>query len=83
VVDLVTVTWAVILGVACIFPMLLVLYLRWYLVQENKRRDKLAQEGLIREIGVVETTNEVDGSKAEEVVDARRLDLTDRENLAL
>jgi hypothetical protein len=53
------------------------------LVQENQRQHKLAQEGLIREIGVVETTNEVDGSRAEEVVDVRRLDLTDQANLAL
>jgi hypothetical protein len=32
-----TVTWAVILGVACVLPAIIVLYLRWYLVKENKR----------------------------------------------
>ncbi|KAH8890081.1 MFS general substrate transporter [Thozetella sp. PMI_491] len=76
------VTWAVILGVACVFPMFLVLYLRWYLVKENERRDKLQQQGLIREIGIVEHVDE-SGTRTEDVVDARQLDLTDRENLAL
>ncbi|KAK4542352.1 hypothetical protein LTR36_006808 [Oleoguttula mirabilis] len=75
------VTWAVILGVAVILPSFIILALRWYLVRENKRRDQLAAQGVIREVGVV-THVEEDGSKTEEVVDARQLDLTDRENLA-
>ncbi|KAH8760546.1 major facilitator superfamily domain-containing protein [Diaporthe sp. PMI_573] len=75
-------TWWVILWVACVFPMLLVLYLRYYLNKENKRRDSLAQKGEIRETGVVEHVDE-SGNRTEEVVDARQLDLTDRENLAL
>lgn len=75
-------TWWVILWVACVFPMLLVLYLRYYLNKENKRRDLLAQGGEIRETGVVEHVDE-SGNRTEEVVDARQLDLTDRENLAL
>ncbi|KAK7721482.1 hypothetical protein SLS63_009596 [Diaporthe eres] len=74
-------TWWVILWVACVFPMLLVLYLRYYLSKENKRRDSLAQKGEIRETGVVEHVDE-SGNRTEEVVDARQLDLTDRENLA-
>ncbi|KUI54723.1 putative transporter PB10D8.01 [Cytospora mali] len=76
------VTWWVILWVACVFPMFLVLYLRYYLNKENKRRDSLAQKGVIRETGVVEHIDE-SGNRTEEVVDARQLDLTDRENLAL
>lgn len=75
------VTWSVILGIACVFPMLLVLYLRWYLVTENRRRDALQEKGCISEVGVVQHAD--DGSSSEEVVDARMLDLTDRENLAL
>ncbi|CAK1361717.1 putative transporter [Cercospora beticola] len=73
------VTWAVILGVACVFPMFLVVYLRWYLKRENARRDALQAQGLISEVGIVEHS---DGDASEEVVDARQLDLTDRENLA-
>lgn len=76
------VTWSVILGVACVLPMVVVLYLRWYLVRENKRRDALAERGLVREIGIVEHVDE-NGVSTEEVVDARQLDLTDKENLAL
>ena len=76
------VTWQVILWVACVFPMFLVLYLRYYLVQENKRRDELDKQGLIREIGVVERVDG-EGDRKEDVVDARQLDLTDRQNLAL
>ncbi|CAK7226322.1 hypothetical protein SBRCBS47491_006190 [Sporothrix bragantina] len=75
------VTWAVILVVACILPTLIILYLRWYLVKENKRRDALASQNLIQEVGVVEHVDET-GERVEEVVDARQLDLTDRENLA-
>lgn len=75
-----TVTWAVILGVACVFPMFLVLYLRWYLKRENARRDVLQAEGLVDEVGVVE--HESGSDVSEEIVDARQLDLTDQENLA-
>lgn len=76
------VTWWVILWVACVLPMAIVLYLRYYLRRENKRRDVLAKSGEIREVGVLEHTDE-SGQRTEEVVDARQLDLTDRENLAL
>lgn len=76
------VTWAVILGVACVLPAMIVLYLRWYLVKENTRRDDLARQGLIREVGIVEHLDE-NGERIEDVVDTRQLDLTDRENLAL
>ncbi|KIH91178.1 allantoate permease [Sporothrix brasiliensis 5110] len=76
------VTWAVILGVACVLPTIIILYLRWYLQKENARRDALAAQQLIQEIGVVEHVDE-SGERVEEVVDARQLDLTDRENLAL
>ncbi|KAF2104450.1 allantoate permease [Rhizodiscina lignyota] len=76
------VTWGVILGVGCVFPMLVVLFLRYYLRKENKRRDELQSKGLINEIGVLEHINIDDGTVGEEVVDARQLDLTDRQNLA-
>jgi hypothetical protein len=40
--------------------------------------------GLIHAVGVVKTINESDRSNPEEILfDARRLDFTDRENLAL
>ncbi|KAL1908688.1 hypothetical protein Sste5344_005513 [Sporothrix stenoceras] len=76
------VTWAVILGIACVLPTIIILYLRWYLAKENARRDALAAQGLVQEVGVVEHVDE-SGERVEEVVDARQLDLTDRENLAL
>ncbi|KAK4496823.1 hypothetical protein PRZ48_012807 [Zasmidium cellare] len=76
------VTWAVILGIACVLPMMIVLYLRWYLQTENKRRDALAAQGLINEVGVIKHDSQSSDSVSEEVVDARQLDLTDRENLA-
>lgn len=76
------VTWWVILWVACVLPTFIVLFLRYYLVKENKRRDQLAKREEIREIGVIEHIDE-SGERREEVVDARQLDLTDRENLAL
>ncbi|KAF2634651.1 MFS general substrate transporter [Massarina eburnea CBS 473.64] len=75
------ITWAVILGVACVLPAIIVLYLRWYLVKENNRRDELDRLGSIQEVGIVQHLVE-DGGTTEEVVDARQLDLTDRENLA-
>lgn len=74
-------TWWVIMWVACVLPMGIVLYLRYYLNKENKRRDELAKRGEIEEIGVVEHIDE-SGQRTESVVDARQLDLTDRENLA-
>lgn len=77
------VTWGVILSVACILPMFLVLYIRYYLDKENKRRDALAAQGLITETGVLDNADETSGAMTEEVVDARLLDLSDRENLAL
>jgi hypothetical protein len=78
------VTWGVILGVACVFPTIIILCLRYYLKRENKRRDELESRGLVNdEIGVLEHINKDDGTVGEEVVDARQLDLTDRENLAL
>lgn len=76
------VTWGVILGVAYIFPMALISFLRYYLVEENKRRDELQSQGLVNEVGVLEHVNKDDGTVGEEVVDVRQLDLTDRENLA-
>ncbi|KAL1638683.1 hypothetical protein SLS58_008715 [Diplodia intermedia] len=76
------VTWHVVLWVACVFPMLLVLGLRWYLEKENGRRDGLDRGGLVGEVGVVERVDG-GGARREVVVDARLLDLTDRENLAL
>ena len=62
--------------------MFLVLYLRYYLVRENKRRDALAAQGEIQNNGVVESVT-ADGAKVTNVVDNNQLDLTDRENLAL
>ena len=76
------VTWAVILGVAGVLPFAIVLLLRWYLVRENTRRDALASQGLVRETAILEHVDS-SGDRTEEVVDARQLDLTDRENLAL
>jgi hypothetical protein len=76
------VTWGVILGVACILPTCIVLYLRWYLAREKRRRDEIDRQGLIREVGVIEHVDE-SGETTEEVVNTRQLDLTDRENLAL
>ncbi|KAI9733943.1 MAG: hypothetical protein M1834_002598 [Cirrosporium novae-zelandiae] len=68
--------------VANIFPTFLVLFLRWYLVRENKRRDVLAATHQVQDTGVIEHVD-LDGTKATEVVDSNQLDLTDRENLAL
>jgi hypothetical protein len=43
----------VILGVESIFPAILVIYIRHYLVQEDKRRDALVASGKeIREVGL-------------------------------
>ncbi len=71
------VPWGVILGVASVFPAFLILYIRYYLDKENKRRDLLIASGeVISGVGVVE---ESDGEDHE--VDNNQLDLTDRENL--
>lgn len=75
------VTWSVILVVACVLPIMIILYLRWYLAKENARRDELDRQGKIQEVGIVEHEDE-HGDKSEEFVDSRQLDLTDRENLA-
>jgi hypothetical protein len=76
------VTWAVILAVAGVLPTIIILYLRYYLQKENKRRDALEAAGVVREVGIVERVDET-GVTKEDVVDARQLDLTDRENMAL
>lgn len=69
------------MGIASIFPAILVLYIRYYLVKENKRRDAMVAAGKeIRETGVVESTDD-DGHFIDHVVDNNQLDLTDRENL--
>jgi len=74
------VPWGVILGLASIFPAVLVLYIRYYLVKENKRRDRLVASGEeIQATGVVEWTDE-EGHRVDQVVDNNQLDLTDREN---
>jgi hypothetical protein len=58
-----------------------VLYIRYYLVQENKRRDLLVASGKeIREVGVVES-DDGEGHLVDHLVDNNQLDLTDRENL--
>ncbi|ORX97963.1 hypothetical protein BCR34DRAFT_641381 [Clohesyomyces aquaticus] len=75
------VPWAVILVVVCILPSRVVLVLRWYMVRENRRRDALESKGKIQEVGIMQHFDE-SGESREEVVDARQLDLTDRENLA-
>jgi hypothetical protein len=71
----------VILGVASVFPAILVLYIRYYLVKENKSRDALVASGKdIRETGVVEESDG-EGHLVDHLVDNNQLDLTDRENL--
>ena len=58
------------------------LYIRYYLNKENKRRDGLVAAGKeIQEIGIVESTN-IDGHHVDHAVDNNQLELTDRENLA-
>lgn len=71
------VPWGVILGLATVFPTALIVYIRYYLVKENRRRDALVAEGKdVQSMGVVE------GDEGEEkIVDNNQLDLTDRENL--
>jgi len=75
------VPWGVILGVASVFPAILILYIRYYLDKENKRRDALVASGKeIQGTGVVESTDG-EGHLVDHVVDNNQLDLTDRENL--
>lgn len=73
-------TWWVILWVACVFPMFLVLYIRWYLQRENKRRDLLSADQSEDDLGVVIEIDE-NGQKVERTVSDNQLDLTDRQNL--
>jgi len=61
---------------------MIIIYLRWYLARENKRRDRLQAENQIADTGIVETVD-ADGSRVAKVVDKNQLDLTDRENLSL
>lgn len=67
---------------ACILPSGIILYLRYYLVRENHRRDELAanDDAQILHKGVVEDVD-ADGTRTHTVVDNNQLDLTDRENL--
>ncbi|KAF7593205.1 hypothetical protein BBP40_011835 [Aspergillus hancockii] len=74
-------TWTIILIVACILPSIIIIYLRWYLHTENRRRDNLQLESIVADIGVVEEVDS-DGSKHTRLVDKNQLDLTDRENLS-
>ena len=55
-------------------PTFIVLYLRYYLVQENQRRDQLDKNGLVSEVGILEHVSD-NSTVSEEVVDARQLDL--------
>lgn len=71
------VAWGGILGVACMSPMFLVLYIRYYLNKENKRTDALVAQGIITETGVLKNVDVVSCARTEEVVDARLLDLSD------
>ncbi|UDD65259.1 hypothetical protein AFCA_012450 [Aspergillus flavus] len=68
--------------VACILPSLVIVYLRWYLSKENKRRDLLQSETFVTDTGVVEEVDN-DGTKHARLVDKNQLDLTDRENVSL
>ncbi|KAH8803525.1 major facilitator superfamily domain-containing protein [Xylogone sp. PMI_703] len=75
------VPWGVILGLASVFPAILVLYIRYYLVKENRRRDRLVESGKeVQATGVVDSIDEY-GQHRGQVVDNNQLDLTDRENL--
>ena len=63
------------------FPALLVLYIRYYLVKENKRRDAILASGKdLQNTGVIESTD-ADGHHVSHTVESNQLDLTDRENL--
>ncbi len=67
---------------AVILPSIIILFLRWYLMRENKRRDALAAANTVLNTGIIESV-EADGTKIAHVVDNNQLDLTDRENLTL
>ncbi|KAI1622995.1 MFS transporter [Exophiala viscosa] len=73
-------TWALLLTIACILPACDILFLRWYLLRENKRRDALEANAQVAHEGIIESI-EVDGTKKQTVVSNNQLDLTDRENL--
>ncbi|KAH8694305.1 allantoate permease [Talaromyces proteolyticus] len=73
-------TWIILLVVAAILPATIVLFLRFYLNQENNRRDSLQSESQVIDNGLVETVKE-DGTVETHIVDNNQLDLTDRENL--
>ncbi|OQV10114.1 hypothetical protein CLAIMM_14158 [Cladophialophora immunda] len=73
-------TWTIILVVAVILPSFIILYLRYYLVKENKRRDALVARERVSKTGVVESITE-EGVTVTHSVDNNQLDLTDRENL--
>lgn len=60
--------------------MFLVLYIRWYLQRENKRRDLLSADQSEDDLGVVVEIDE-NGQKVERTVSDNQLDLTDRQNL--
>jgi hypothetical protein len=68
--------------IACILPAIIILYLRQYLVRENRRRDALAASNAthVSHKGIVEDVD-ADGTRTHTVVDNNQLDLTDRENL--
>lgn len=68
--------------VACILPSIVIGILRFYLSQENKRRDKLQAEVQVPNNGIIETVDS-EGGKVSRVVDNSQMDLTDRENLTL
>ncbi|KAJ5391450.1 hypothetical protein N7509_006940 [Penicillium cosmopolitanum] len=75
-------TWIILLVVACILPSIIIGILRFYLSQENKRRDKLQAEDQVTSNGIIETVDS-EGGKVSRVVDNSQMDLTDRENLTL
>ena len=60
--------------------MFLVLYIRWYLQRENKRRDLSSADQSEDDLGVVIEIDE-NGQKVERTVSDNQLDLTDRQNL--
>ncbi|KAJ5918700.1 hypothetical protein N7454_009844 [Penicillium verhagenii] len=66
--------------VAAILPSIIIVILRVYLSNENKRRDKLDSVNVINGNGIIETVDS-DGTKIARVVDNSQMDLTDRENL--
>ncbi|KAJ5844084.1 uncharacterized protein N7525_001825 [Penicillium rubens] len=55
-------------------PSIMIIALRIYLSQENKRRDKLAEANRVASNGVVETVDS-DGGKVARIVDNSQFDL--------